>query len=32
MKLREREDLLSAILVSDDSREYPGYRTNVIFD
>lgn len=32
MKLREREDLLSAIIVSDDSREYPGYRTNVIFD
>ena len=32
MKLREREDLLSAIIASDDRREYPGYRTNVIFD
>lgn len=32
MKLREREDLLSAIIASDDSHDYPGYKTNVIFD
>lgn len=32
MKLREREDLLSAILVSDNRHDYPGYETNVIFD
>lgn len=32
MKLREREDLLNAIIVADDSRDYPGYKTNIIFD
>ena len=32
MKLCEREDLLSAIIASDDSRDYPGYKTNVILD
>lgn len=32
MKLREREDLLNEIIASDDSHDYPGYKTNVIFD
>lgn len=32
MKLCEREDLLNAILVSDNSHDYPGYKTNIIFD
>lgn len=32
MKLCEREDLLDAIIASDDSKDYPGYKTNVIFD
>lgn len=31
-KLYEREDLLRMIRESDDIREYPGYKTNIIFD
>lgn len=31
-KLYEREDLLRMIVAADDSSEYPGYKTNVIFD